>query len=122
MNRPYAESSLAAVPTLDSLVAHPEQARDLSPHVAAELLAQVAGLQPVLLGRLLTGVGHTSGQSGSEDDRLISVSEAASLLGLTEDYLYRHAHQFPFTVRPAPRQVRFSNKGIQRYIAQRQGR
>jgi predicted DNA-binding transcriptional regulator AlpA len=121
MTRTSLQANLVPVPTLNDLVSHPEQAKDLPVHVAADLLAQVASLQPLLLSRLYTGLSFGA-KPTQDDDRLLAVGEAAVLLGMTEDYLYRHADRFPFTVRPAPRQIRFSKSGIQRYIHQRQGR
>ena len=53
------------------------------------------------------------------DDRLLTVEEASQKLGVTKDYLYRHADHFPFTVRVGPRQLRFSLHGMERYIRQR---
>lgn len=50
------------------------------------------------------------------DDRLLAVSEAADVLSVTTDWLYRHADEFSFTVRPGPGQVRFSNIGLQEYL------
>jgi hypothetical protein len=41
-------------------------------------------------------------------------------LGTTPDWLYRQAKRLPFTVRLGPRQLRFSSRGITRYIRQRQ--
>ncbi|MCI1277560.1 MAG: hypothetical protein LKG23_01115 [Nitrospira sp.] len=113
---------MISIPTLNDLAARPEQAADLPPHVAAMLLAQMASLQTVLLGRLFTGMTPDSRREEGTEDRLLLVDEAASMLGMTRDYLYRHADQLPFTVRPAPKQLRFSKLGIQRYIRNRQGK
>jgi predicted DNA-binding transcriptional regulator AlpA len=49
-------------------------------------------------------------------DRLLTVQEAAPILGVTVDWLYRHADTFTFTIRPGPGQVRFSSIGIQGYL------
>lgn len=54
-------------------------------------------------------------------DRLLSVAEAADLLGIAEDTLYRRSGSYPFTVREG-RRVRFSRLGIERYIRSKQGR
>jgi predicted DNA-binding transcriptional regulator AlpA len=54
-------------------------------------------------------------------DRLLPVAEAAELLGMAPDTLYRRSTSFPFTVRDG-RRVRFSQLGIERYIRARQGR
>jgi predicted DNA-binding transcriptional regulator AlpA len=62
---------------------------------------------------------HREPESTRQEDRLLKIREAAEKLGMTEDYLYRHAKQFPFTVRTGPRQVRFSQLGIERYIKSR---
>ncbi len=58
-------------------------------------------------------------RSLASEDRLLTVNEASRKLGVTKDYLYRHADQFPFTVRVGPRQLRFSLHGMDRYIRQR---
>lgn len=112
---------MSSSPTLSDLAAHPERAADLPPHAAAMLLAQVASVQTVLLGRLLAGLPAQQ-RMEDLDDRLLTVEEAAAMLTMTKDYLYRHADELPFSVRPAPKQLRFSKLGIQRYIRQRQGR
>ncbi len=57
--------------------------------------------------------------SPAADDRLLTVEEASRKLGVTKDYLYRHADLFPFTVRLGPRHVRFSLYGMVRFIRQR---
>lgn len=115
--------SLQAVPTLGQLAADPGRIKDLSPEVARELLAQIVGLQTVLLARALQPHAGVNGQPEAPmEDRLLDVREAARKLGLSADYLYRHAKALPFTVRIPPRQLRFSLRGIERYIRQRQGR
>ncbi len=54
------------------------------------------------------------------DDRLLTVSEAAEKLHTSKDWLYRHWKTLPFTVRLSPKQLRFSSKGIERYIEEKQ--
>ena len=93
---------------------------DLGPTEIPALLSQVAALQSALAARLLSvQVPH---QPVSAEDRLLTVEEAALRLGTSEDWLYRHAPKLPFTVRLAPRQLRFSSQGIERYLHTRQGR
>ena len=50
------------------------------------------------------------------DDRLLTVEEAASILSVTVDWLYRHAAELRFTVRPGAGQLRVSSVGIQDYL------
>jgi predicted DNA-binding transcriptional regulator AlpA len=53
------------------------------------------------------------------DDQLLTVSEAAQKLHTSPDWLYRHWKHLPFTVRLSPKQLRFSSKGIERYIEEK---
>jgi len=92
---------------------------DLGPTEIPAFLSQVAALQSALTARLLSVQDHH--QPGSSEDRLLTVEEAASRLGTSEDWLYRHAAKVPFTVRLAPRHLRFSSQGITTYLERRQG-
>lgn len=75
-------------------------------------LAQLEVQRLDALARLIAAeIGHTE-----REDRLLTVQEAAPILGVTIDWLYRHADTFTFTVRPGPGQVRFSSVGIQDYL------
>lgn len=89
---------MISIPTLNDLAAHPEQATDLPPHAVTILLSQLASLQAVLLGRLVAGMSPEARREEVGEDRLLLVGEASSLLGMTRDYLYRHADQFSFTL------------------------
>ena len=53
------------------------------------------------------------------DDRLISVNEAATLLHMPKDWLYRHASDPPFTRRLGGRTLRGSDRELQRWLANR---
>jgi len=112
---------MAHVPTLDEIAANPELAKDLSPPVAADLLARLAGVQALLLSRLLTGNGTSTRSESQGEDRLLTVSDGAARLGVSEDWLYRRADKLPFTVRLGTA-LRFSSHGIDRYIRQQQRR
>lgn len=50
-------------------------------------------------------------------DQLIDVDQAAERLGMSKDYLYRHAPEYPFTRRQG-RALRFSSLGIEKYLKQ----
>ena len=86
------------------------------------------GKVPILIGVLSTIMAQAQArlmlQKDSEptrqEDRLLTVAEASEKLSMTPDYLYRHADTLPFTVRIGAKQLRFSLKGIERYIAKRQ--
>ena len=54
--------------------------------------------------------------NGTEPDTLVDINKAAAILGVKVRYLYDN--EFPFT-RRVGRQLRFSLRGLQRYIARR---
>jgi predicted DNA-binding transcriptional regulator AlpA len=82
-----------------------------------EALAQLASAEADRLALLAQLVADDVAQLlGGPQDRLLTVEEAAHTLAVTTDWLYRHADEFSFTVRPGPGQVRFSNLGIQDYL------
>ena|ERR1019366_4311990 len=51
----------------------------------------------------------------SQADELLNAAEAARRLGISQDYLYRHHCDFPFT-RRVGRRLLFSALGIEKYI------
>ena len=53
-----------------------------------------------------------------ERDELLSVPEAARRLKVSEDYLYRHSGEYPFTRRQG-RKLLFSALGIDKFIKQK---
>jgi predicted DNA-binding transcriptional regulator AlpA len=50
-------------------------------------------------------------------DRLLEAEDAAKLLRVSEDWLYRNAKKLPFARKLGPKMLRFSSLGIQRYLA-----
>ncbi len=52
-----------------------------------------------------------------EGDRLLDAEEASKVLSVSPDWLYRHGSRLPFTRKLAPRVLRFSYQGIQKYLA-----
>ena len=54
--------------------------------------------------------------NGTEPDTLVDINKAAAILGVKVRYLYDN--EFPFT-RRVGRQLRFSLRGLQRYMAKK---
>ena len=52
-------------------------------------------------------------------DRLLDAEEAANMLSVSPDWLYRNARRLPFTRKLGPKMLRFSCQGIQKYLATR---
>ena len=82
------------------------------PNPLAEALAAI--LRPIVEGAVREALnGHR------EEDRLLDAEETATLLSVSEDWLYRHAKKLPFTRKLGPKMLRFSSVGIQKYLATR---
>lgn len=73
-------------------------------------IGELARLQALAEARLLG-----SGRGEEEEDRLLTVDEAAKILNLPKDAVYRRADDFPFTVRLG-RRLRFSLLGLQKFL------
>jgi excisionase family DNA binding protein len=80
------------------------------------LLGEIEEVRYTALARL-TAPAHFS---TSVPDQLLSIAEAACRLNVSQDYLYRHGKELPFTRRMG-RRLLFSNSGIDRYIGQQDG-
>jgi predicted DNA-binding transcriptional regulator AlpA len=80
-----------------------------------------AGELPRLLGELeeirCTAMARLTAPAPaqSQADELLSAAEAARRLGISQDYLYRHHRDFPFT-RRVGRRLLFSALGIEKHI------
>lgn len=85
------------------------------------LLGELERLRAAMWARLVGLSANGQSRTGhDQSDELLGVKEAARRLGSSPDYLYR-SKDLPFRVRIG-RRVRFSAKGIECYIRQRQGR
>lgn len=60
-----------------------------------------------------------SGKTPVEEDQLLTASEAAHILRVSEGYLYKVASTAPYAVRLGENVVRFSKKKIQEEIQRR---
>ena len=76
------------------------------------------GIEDWLKGIIREEVRAAANSNGHYDgDRLLNAKEAAKVLAVSTDWLYRNAHSLPFVKRLPPSTVRFSYHGIQKYIA-----
>jgi excisionase family DNA binding protein len=82
---------------------------------------------PNLLGEALMGairqavreeIRAVRGDNG-HDDRLLTAEEAAEVLSVSPDWLYRHSKKLPFTRKLGPKMLRFSYQGILKWLATR---
>jgi predicted DNA-binding transcriptional regulator AlpA len=104
--------------TLSDVLADPARVKGVPRERIPVLLLQLASLETALAGRL-EELTTTGADKRIDNDRLLTVSEAAETLKTSEDWLYRNATRLPFVVRMGRRQLRFSALGIARHIEQR---
>jgi len=87
----------------------------------ARMLAQLAALQSALAARLILDPGAQSQaqQPVAETEELLTAEQAAALLSVSVDWMYRHASGLPFTKRLSRKALRFSRAGLMRWRAGR---
>lgn len=93
---------------------------EIEPGEIPDALGRIERCRAALWTRMLTA-GQAAKGTDREPDRLLTAEEAAEVMRVSPDYLYRHADELPFTVRPTPGTLRFSERGIARYLRARQG-
>ncbi|HEY6293324.1 MAG TPA: helix-turn-helix domain-containing protein [Terriglobia bacterium] len=108
------------VPRLEDLIANPAALSELPAEVIPALRGELARLDTLLLTQLLASANGQE-QEEPQGDHLLTIEEAATKLRSSKDWLYRHAATLPFTIRRG-RSLRFSDQGIEKWIAQRAGR
>jgi excisionase family DNA binding protein len=104
---------------LVEIFADPSVIETLTVEEVAWTRGELSRLDSLLLTRLMSANGGLPPRPPT--DRRLNVEEAAEKLGVSKDYLYRHADRLPFTVRIG-RGLGFSEAGIDRYLRQRSGR
>ena len=57
-----------------------------------------------------------NGDGPHDGDHLLNLKEAAKVLSVSKDWLYKHK-KLPFVKRLGPKMLRYSYQGIQEYIA-----
>lgn len=103
------------VPTLDELAADPSSAAGLSPASLRALLVRAAAALAALSAVAMAPAPPAPGETM---DRALTVKEVAARIGLSEDYLYRHARDLPFFLPSVNgvRAVRFSERRLADYL------
>jgi excisionase family DNA binding protein len=86
-----------------------ELARELPAAELPHLIGELAEIRAVALSRLAAPAAQAS------TDRLLDVAEVASVLHVSEDYLYRHSRRLPFA-RRIGRRLLFSASALDNYL------
>jgi predicted DNA-binding transcriptional regulator AlpA len=79
--------------------------------------APVANVYRLVLEELRPLAAENGGQPTPQEDRLLDAREVAQRIGCSVRYVYEHADTFPFTRRLSSRVVRFSQLGLERWLA-----
>ena len=92
-----------------------------------ELDALPAHQLPTAAAAYLEGLAHVFRRMGeatstAEDgDKLLTSREVAEALDVSLDWMSRHGSRLPFRRKIGPRLIRYSQHGLQRYLASRRG-
>lgn len=106
--------------SLVEIVTTPQRILELPLEVIPPLLCQLSGIQNALTTRLLDSAPTINRQQDNPaQDRLLTSDQAATLLGVTIKWLYRHAKHLPFTRHLSRKALRFSEVGLTRWIQTR---
>ena len=83
--------------------------------------AQVANVYRLVLAELaaVNGNGAPTPPPPNGADRLLTVQEAATRLGVPPGWLYRRAKTLPFTRKLGPKTLRFDPDGLARWVTRR---
>ncbi len=111
--------SLNAVPGLAELIEQPERADALPMPVACALLVQLSAVQLRLAARLAIVVDAPPLSRTSAGDRLLTAKQVAERLGRGVNWVY--GNDLPFIIRQAGRRPRYSERGLERWMATMQG-
>jgi hypothetical protein len=69
-----------------------------------------------LVGMLVSAAMHRPEKPEPEQDRLLDVNEAASLLAITPKQLKRRSSKYTFTRKISRKMIKYSELGIARYL------
>ena len=107
---------------LADLLQDPQRVAEVPAEHVPALLCQLSVLQTALAARLAAGPPAQQGNGPAPSpapDRLLTVAEAAALLRASPKYLYRHHKRLPFARPLGRRMLRFSEAGLQKWLAQK---
>jgi predicted DNA-binding transcriptional regulator AlpA len=115
-----AKQQLTAVPELDRIAADPSCLIGLSRSAIAVLLLRSAVVQSALTSAFATEDSREQPAAIVEDnDRLLTVDEAAVTLRRSRQWIYRNQERLPFVKRISRKSLICSEAGMKRWLASR---
>jgi predicted DNA-binding transcriptional regulator AlpA len=106
-------------PILPLLGLDPSAVASLPPEALPGLLAALAAVQAAVAARLAVANPTPLGARESGHDEMLTAAQAAGRTGMSRRWLYANAKDLPFAVRTGQGSVRFSARGIEKWLAQR---
>jgi hypothetical protein len=110
----------ASIAWLSTLVIDPARVGEVPSELVPVLVLRVAGILAALSSRNVT-IDRVAGEPVG-DDELLDVNETARRLAVSRDWVYRNGKVLPFAMRVGTRHLRFSSRGLDRWLRTRQGR
>jgi predicted DNA-binding transcriptional regulator AlpA len=83
--------------------------------IMSALLIEISARQIKLAAMQSALVSARPTTAITTQDRNLTVEDAAARLGVTKQWLYRNSKSLPFTKKLSHRQLRFSERGIERW-------
>jgi excisionase family DNA binding protein len=105
---------------LDELAVDPTKAAGLSPDARGQLVTRCAAVLAALAGTMATPVssGHAVQNAPTEPDRLLTVPEAATLMGFAPSYVYEMCRRGDLPAVRRKKYVRIRRSAIEQWIAE----
>ena len=114
---PSRRATAAAVPSLDALAADPGLALGLSPAARQVLMLKATAV----IAACAASLDKQPPQAASGPERMLGVGEAAKMLGMTRDFLYRRWPKLGLGYKDSDGRLKFPLEHVQRYIRERAG-
>ena len=109
--------------SIDGLLEQPDRVSEVPAGEVPGLLVRLGALVAALAARHVANVSNANKvlqvEPTDNRDRNLTADEAAKMLGMKKSWLYRHSGKLPFTRRLSRRALRFSEKGIRRWLETR---
>lgn len=107
--------------TLAELAADPDRLEDLPAEDLPEVLAAVERVRARVWMRMnRPPEPSTNGNDGpKEADQMLTVKDVAKRLSVDPDWLYRRSDSLPFARKLSDRTLRFSERGLERWLETR---
>jgi hypothetical protein len=100
------------------LLRDPTRVETVAPEAIPGLLGVLRMVEVRLLAKLTKeSLKVVPSHPPPQEDRLLTVEEAARLLGVTPRWLYRNAGRLPYARRLSRKALRFSEMGLRRHLA-----